>query len=57
MQFHLIVVLFHLKLCTKKEGGGFGRLRERGICEAYVRLLSLPFLNVIWSPPTNFTVT
>ena len=42
--------------CTKKEGDCFGRLRERGIWLAYVRLLSLPFLHVIWSTPTNFTV-
>ena len=42
--------------CTKKERDCFGRLRERGISLAYVRLLSLPFLYVIWSMPKNFTV-
>ena len=56
MPFHLIGVLFHLKLSTKKEGDCFGALRERGIWEAYIRLLSLPFFNVIWFPPKNFTV-
>ena len=42
--------------CTKKERDCFGRLRKRGIWLAYVRLLSLPFLYVIWSTSTNFTV-
>ena len=54
MLFHLIVVWFH----PKKEGDCSGRLRERRIWLAYVRLLSLPFLkkNVVWSTPTNFTL-
>ena len=54
MQFHLIVVWFHLNLCTKKEGDCVGRLREKRIWLDYVRLLSLHFLSVIWSMPTNF---
>ena len=56
MRFHLIVVWFHLKLCTKKEGDCFGRWRERGIWLGYVRLLSLPFLYGIWSTPTNLKI-
>ena len=56
MQFHLIVIWFHLKLCTKKEWDCFCRLRERGIWLVYVRLLSLPFLYLIYSTATNFTV-
>ena len=56
MQFYLIVVWFHLKLCTKKDVDCFGQLRERKIWLAYVRLLSLPFLYLIWFTPTNFTV-
>ena len=41
----------------KKDGDYLGRLLERRIWLAYVRqLLSLPFLYVIWSTPTNFTV-
>ena len=53
MQFHLIVIWFHLKLCTKKEGDCFGRLRERRIWLAYDWLLSSPFLYVTRSTPTN----
>ena len=45
---------FHLKLCTKKAGDCFGRLRERGIWLFNVRLLSLPFLCWIWSTPTRW---
>ena len=56
MQFDFIVVWFHLKLCTKKEGDFFGRLWERRIWLPSVRLLSLPLLYVIWLTPTNFTV-
>ena len=56
MQFYLTVVWFHLKLCTKKDVDCFGQLPERKIWLAYVRLLSLPFLYLIWFTPTNFTV-
>ena len=56
MQFYLTVVWFHLKLCTKKDVDCFGQLPERKIWLAYVRLLSLPFLYLIWFTPTNFSV-
>ena len=44
MQFYLIVVWFHLKLCIKKEADCFGWLWQRRIWLDYVQLLFWPFL-------------
>ena len=53
-QLHLMVVWFHWKLCTKKEGNCSGRSRVRRILLTCIQLLLLQFLHVIWSTPTNF---
>ena len=53
-RLHLIVVWFHWKLCTKKEGNCSGRSRVRRILLTCIQLLLLQFLHVIWSVPTNF---
>ena len=53
-RLHLIVVWFHWKLCTKKEGNCSGRSRVRRILLTCIQLLLLQVLHVIWSIPTNF---
>ena len=56
MQLHLIVVWYHWKLPSKKEGNCSGRSRERRILLTHIQLLLLQFVNVIWSIPTNFAL-
>ena len=51
MQFYLIVVWFHLKLCIKKEADCFGWLWQRRIWLDYVQLLSWP---LIWNRSIMF---
>ena len=53
-QLHLIVVWFHWKLHTRKEGNWSGRSRERRILLTCIQLLLIQFLGVIWSMPKNF---
>ena len=53
---HLIVVWYHWKLPSKKEGNCSGRSRERRILLTRFQLLLLQFVYVIWSIPTNFAL-
>ena len=53
-RLHLIVVWFHWKLHTRKEGNCSGRSRVIRILLTCIQLLLLQFLHVIWSTPTNF---
>ena len=55
-RLHLIVVWFHWKLRTKKDGNCSGRSRVRRILLTRIQLLLLQFLHVIWSMPTNFAL-
>ena len=55
-QLHLIVVWFHWKLRTKREGNCSGRSRVRRILLSCIQLLLLQFLHIIWSMPTNFAL-
>ena len=55
-RLHLIVVWFHWKLRTKKEGNCSERSRVRRILLTCIQLLLFQFLHVIWSMPTNFAL-
>ena len=53
-RLHLIVVWFHWKQRTRKEGNCYGRSQVRRILLTCIQLLLLQFLHVIWSMPTIF---